>query len=333
MTHAQITQCPHCQTRFRVSQTQLAAAHGTVRCGACFKVFNAGSSAADAQTLSPTAQDFAAPAVAASASIAAAPATPSPAPSAEQTLWIHDDLDLDILDQELAKLEQEERSLPNAPIDTLSALDELASASRQAEQETFSALDALDAPAPALSHATPTAFEFDDEPLPLPAHTPPKHWGKTVAWTLLSVLAALALLGQYTYYHFDTLARQPDTRALLERLCPVVGCTLPAKVDISQLRSSNLVVRAHPQFSGALQLDAIIYNRAAFAQPFPVLDVRFSDTQGQVKASRQFQPSEYLAGELAGQALMPPQTPIRIALEILDPGHSAQSYSLNFLSP
>jgi len=34
-----ITECPNCRTRFRVSETQLAAASGRVRCGACLSVF------------------------------------------------------------------------------------------------------------------------------------------------------------------------------------------------------------------------------------------------------------------------------------------------------
>jgi predicted Zn finger-like uncharacterized protein len=35
------TRCPHCQTTFRVSQAQLDAAQGKVRCGKCQQVFNA----------------------------------------------------------------------------------------------------------------------------------------------------------------------------------------------------------------------------------------------------------------------------------------------------
>ena len=34
-----ITECPSCRTRFRVSETQLGAAGGRVRCGACLSVF------------------------------------------------------------------------------------------------------------------------------------------------------------------------------------------------------------------------------------------------------------------------------------------------------
>lgn len=36
-----ITQCPECSTRFKVSDDQLAAHHGIVRCGRCSAVFNA----------------------------------------------------------------------------------------------------------------------------------------------------------------------------------------------------------------------------------------------------------------------------------------------------
>jgi predicted Zn finger-like uncharacterized protein len=35
------TQCPHCQTRFRVTDEQLGIAKGKVRCGNCMEVFNA----------------------------------------------------------------------------------------------------------------------------------------------------------------------------------------------------------------------------------------------------------------------------------------------------
>ncbi|PZE09298.1 DUF3426 domain-containing protein, partial [Pseudomonas sp. 57B-090624] len=41
MTESFVTQCPHCQTSFRVSRAQLGAAQGAVRCGACLHVFNA----------------------------------------------------------------------------------------------------------------------------------------------------------------------------------------------------------------------------------------------------------------------------------------------------
>ena len=105
---------------------------------------------------------------------------------------------------------------------------------------------------------------------------------------------------------------------------------LPARVDISQLRSSNLLVRPHPEFPNALAIDAMLYNRADYSQPFPVLLMQFTDSQGREVASRRFRPDEYLSGELAGAELMPPQVPIRVALSMLDPGPRAVSYTLEF---
>ena len=49
------TRCPKCQTTFRVTQAQLRAAGGSVRCGSCLHVFNAGTDSPEA-TISPSEQ-------------------------------------------------------------------------------------------------------------------------------------------------------------------------------------------------------------------------------------------------------------------------------------
>ena len=45
-----ITQCPRCQTRFRVTAEQLETANGRVRCGACLAVFQAREALAETET-------------------------------------------------------------------------------------------------------------------------------------------------------------------------------------------------------------------------------------------------------------------------------------------
>src|SRR5690606_25746109 len=152
-------------------------------------------------------------------------------------------------------------------------------------------------------------------------------------WTVLTLVALAALPAQYLYYHFDALARHESTRPLLENLCLLAPCELPARVDISRIRSTNLLVRPHPEFPNALAIDVILYNRADFEQPFPVLDMQFADSSGRPVANRRFRPEEYLSGELAGVELMPPQTPIHVGLSMLDPGPQARSYRLEFHSP
>lgn len=175
--------------------------------------------------------------------------------------------------------------------------------------------------------------DLDDDPLQLDWRKRRSPWGRRLLWCLLILLAGGALAGQYIAYHFEELARQDQYRPWFLQICPTIGCDVPSKVDIAKIKSSNLVVRSHPEFSGALVVDAIIYNRAPFSQPFPLLELRFADLNGHLIASRRFKPGEYLGGDLEGRGEMPPQTPIHIALDILDPGPKAVNYSLSFHSP
>ncbi|AWM90069.1 DUF3426 domain-containing protein [Pseudomonas sp. 31-12] len=403
MTDSFVTQCPHCQTSFRVSHAQLSVARGVVRCGSCLQVFNAAKQLLEQrggnEAVTPVAPAIVEP----------------PAPRAiSQKQWSATELDLDSLDldEELARLEQREiqpttefgRHRENgisARRDSAEHEDEPWSDSLFSESAADRA-QAVEAdpretqPDPVKPSRTEPSFslepvDLDDEPqvpqlrlndpldMPLrhdrlsatdaPDDLPPiaplrkRHerneateraealqdladdplqldwqkrrspWGRRLFWLLLVLLGAAALAGQYIAYHFDELARQDQYRPWFQQLCPQVGCTVPSKVDIAKIKSSNLVVRSHPEFNGALVVDAIIYNRAPFSQPFPLLELRFADLNGHLIASRRFKPGEYLNGDLEGMAEMPPQTPIHIALDILDPGAKAVNYSLSFHSP
>ena len=110
MTASFVTQCPHCRTSFRVSSTQLGAAHGAVRCGACLHVFNAAQQILDEHPVQTFMPKAAAPAPTPAQPVPAA-TIPTAGKATSETLWIHDDLDLDSLDEELAKLEQQELQL------------------------------------------------------------------------------------------------------------------------------------------------------------------------------------------------------------------------------
>lgn len=161
---------------------------------------------------------------------------------------------------------------------------------------------------------------------------PKKNSGKGIAWILLSSLFLLLLLGLYTYGNFNQLARQDSTRPWLAVICPIFNCQLPPKVDVQQFKSSNLHARYHPEFSGAVLVDAIIYNRASFSQAFPLLELVFIDQHGQPLISRRFKPEEYLSDKDAQQQ-MQPQIPIHIVLETLKPDANAVDYRLKFAVP
>ena len=167
-------------------------------------------------------------------------------------------------------------------------------------------------------------------PAPIEVNWQPKRHNRVPGWlwTLGVVLLMLALAAQTAYFRFDTLSKREPWRALYAQVCPLVGCQLPAQVDINALHTSNLVVRSHPQIAGALAVEAVLLNRAPFDQPFPTLQLRFTDLKNAPVASRRFTPQDYLKGELSGRKLMPAGNPVHIALDIVDPGPEAVNYEL-----
>jgi len=155
-----------------------------------------------------------------------------------------------------------------------------------------------------------------------------KDWLGFALWASLSAVAVLCLGLQYAWIQFDTLAREPSYRPLYAAACSITGCELPDMFNPAAIRSSNLVVRSDPEMPGALIVDAILQNNASYEQPFPELELYFSDLDNFPVASRQFHPKEYLSGEMAGKNQMPPAKSIHISLQIVDPGDKAVNYRL-----
>jgi len=155
---------------------------------------------------------------------------------------------------------------------------------------------------------------------------------KTAALVLLNLFAAIALCGQYIYFQYDNLARNETYRPTFKIFCEKAGCELPLSSYVSQIRGTNLVVRSHALERNALVIDAIVYNRASFSQPFPVIELRFDDINGGAVASRRFQPSEYIHDNNIDLNNMPSDTPVHLTLEIVDPGLKAVNYQMNFYS-
>lgn len=148
----------------------------------------------------------------------------------------------------------------------------------------------------------------------------------------LNIVAALTLFGQYIWFNYDQLSRDTQYRPGLQAFCDVVGCTLPPQQDISKIKGSNLIVRSHPKEVNSLVVDTIVYNRANFQQPFPLLELIFSDLNGGLIAKRAFKPEEYRKGALKELEAMPTNTPIHLSLEIVDPGKEAVNYEMHFLA-
>jgi predicted Zn finger-like uncharacterized protein len=182
--------------------------------------------------------------------------------------------------------------------------------------------------------ATPKPVAQDESYPPPLAETwqaPPKpSTARRLGWTLLLLLALGALLAQAGWHWRTTLLALPETAHWAQELCAAVDCRLPPPRDLAQIELLSRDIRQHPARSGALLITATLINRAAFAQPWPQLEISLSDLTGRTTALRRFTPAEYLEPAIAA-APMPQGQPRTVVLEVHDPGVDAISFRFEFL--
>jgi len=218
--------------------------------------------------------------------------------------------------------------------------DELAAAREALELQCASGARQKDVVADtAVAAATPnTASGVGPATLPLhPARPLPDSWQhRSVSMADIGSGAGigflLLLLGlQWVYFNRDALAADERWRPMLEHGCSVVHCDLPLRVDLSHINIINRDVRKHPTAEDVLLINVAFENRAEFIQPYPFLEVSFTDQSGNSVAMRRFSPAEYLDTGVDPEGGMAMESPVRVMLEVIDPGDEVVSFQFAFL--
>lgn len=352
-----ITQCPYCKTSFRTSITQLQSADGMVRCGACLRIFAADDNllpSAELQTVAAPSQDEVSPQLPLNTAAAPHQTEDANVHEAPEELPPEQIFTLDLADsipnrrdpsisettpfwELLEETEPAAELTPQAPprqgpplhlqdpLPTMRAtnIDDdflgevLQDVARHHPRENFSAENL------AAVHEVITPLEIDWQPRKRSG------WWTFLMISLILLLAA-GLPLQYVWYHRDDLSQNTLVRPWLDLTCSAVGCTLPPLIDIRAISSEDLLIRSHTEIANALTVNLVFRNTATFSQPFPALELRFTDADNTLVAQRRFLPAEYLPEDLAGMQMMPPDAPVQILLEILDPGVRAVNYEVSF---
>jgi predicted Zn finger-like uncharacterized protein len=275
-----ITRCPECDTRFKVSEEQLAAHEGLVRCGRCQNVFNAREylqSEEPSPQLSlpieePSAatEDAAADASAPAIDEVAAPDAASIEPTADaEPAPAESDTIASGSDNDEAAIEGKPGQPDLRPIPNLSELEE--TPTTLAQQVRF-------------VDDAPEAFE-----LPAPAKR------TSLRALIIGALLTLLLAGQGIYFFRHTLAANlPGLKPALTGFCQPLACTveLPHEVEALSIESSEL--EADAERANVIILHALLRNRSSHAQAWPSLELTLTDLRDQVIARRAFHPADYL---------------------------------------
>lgn len=357
------TQCPHCHTHFQVSAAQLKAANGEVRCGKCLNTFSAlnhlseksprtdpvgmGTTnlAHDQQAnndifsfdeddaeFAELAREFGHLPM----ELGSPPSddTPFDTIHTASTDEGMDEIIDEILEEALAEttdasgISSEPNDMPLGNTDEIIVIE--------AEDLEASGFDippanttsdtkhsaATDIPANNAGIVNVPSIILDDLRSEKAARLRPSG----ISWAMGSLFLMLILLLQAVYFERDNLARDPQYRPWLERLCRLTGCTLAQLHDIRQIDIIGRDVRTHPHARKALIASTTLINKASFAQPYPLLTLSFSNITGSLLAQRRFTPREYLHHSIDITAGMPPNLPIQVELELVDPGKAAINY-------
>lgn len=129
------------------------------------------------------------------------------------------------------------------------------------------------------------------------------HW----SWILVTLLFFIVLLAQATYFfRVELAAHLPGIKFALTSYCKLLNCNipLPQKIDQMSIESSDL--ESDPKQVSIITLNAILRNRAPYAQSFPNLELTLTSSMDEALARRVFSPAEYLKpSEDEKQGLLP----------------------------
>jgi len=191
---------------------------------------------------------------------------------------------------------------------------------------------APDSPRPAaasrLEELPLSARRFRSAPVETAEESAPQRsaW-PTLAWTAGSLLLALALAAQVVHHWRDTLARDARAGGMVRAAYERVGLALPPSRDLAALELRQLGVDERGE--GRMVVRASLTNRAAFAQPMPILRLQLEDRFGSMIAARDFEPADYLSSEAAAARMLTPGASGEAELVLADPGDDAVGYRLD----
>ena len=315
------TRCPHCHTYFKISAEHLKKAGGKVRCGQCNKVFNSIGNLIEKLPVPLANKGKSRPSP-----------TPTPTPAAENKTATQTDA---TPHDTGAATQQPRTDIPSTPVDGPHLR------SNTAKKAAFSGKDSIESIILSKKdkvsgiHAGPHSPTKDliVHPTLGVNNGDDANYQNSLTWGLGLLLLLVIFVIQYSYFFRGDLAQHTELKPWIEKLCDIANCQIPAKHNIRAIKLTRRDITTHPKVQNALLISAALLNESQNTQPYPVMRIRLSDTSGQVLASRNFHPREYLDADINLRKGMPAGNPIQITLEIIDPGKNAINFEFDFFYP
>jgi predicted Zn finger-like uncharacterized protein len=149
-------------------------------------------------------------------------------------------------------------------------------------------------------------------------------------WPWVAGVAALAflLLLQVIHRQRDALVQSPVVGPAVAGVYGFLGLAVLAPTDLSAYELRQWGAASDPNEANRLMLRASIVNRAAYAQPFPLLRLTLQDRFGGTLEQGDIGPADYLPGA-GGDGLLGPGERADALIRIVDPGSEAVGFELD----
>lgn len=324
------TQCPQCHTLFRVTEEQCQIADGLVRCGVCDHTFNVFE-----VELPDTAQTGSREAI--TDHLPDTPATDADEDSTDEygieplPLFTQDNLTQD--SDEANDFSDESHNASSTDVTPAisgkQVADTVTAENLKSEEDE---LDLFQLDADTESDGQTTGSNTARPVMPEQFLREQKSsFGSTVLWSLAIIFLAITLVLEYIWFNRNELIQNPQFKPWLERTCTQFDCQLAALRAPDQIELLTRNIYSHPNRDNALIVSVTLVNHASFAQPYPVMQIDFSDIRGGAVAARRFPAEIYLQTNQEQLQLLAPEQPASFTMEIIDPGKQAMTYEFNFL--
>jgi predicted Zn finger-like uncharacterized protein len=335
-----ITSCPSCNTQFVVTDQQLSAYAGKVRCGNCNHVFNGKEYLIEQdKKVDPIADDVI---------TADTPqddntdnAKTDTEPTAE-TLTVNTETIVKKIvepasDDLQNKAPNTTSEIPAPTVEELATkVDEDGEITEEIEitsqdkpfetQSEQSKFEPLDDQLSAAYHSEPDDSEFSFNPYnnDLPVKKP-KKW---LLFLFCALLLAL-LLSQLVYFLRPMIsAYYPQATPWLKSACEKIGCKveLPKNLDLLTIDDSDM--QEHTDYQDVLQFSSTLINHANHPQAFPLIELTLTNSDDAPVIRHTFTAKEYLANDVVTEHGITANEEVRIKLNLKNADSQVTGYRI-----
>jgi predicted Zn finger-like uncharacterized protein len=324
-----LTQCPNCQTTFRVTTEILRVADGQVRCGRCQTQFDALERLIDENEPAQHA--------------ARSPRTPH-TPAAER-IEVEEPAAQEDITLEGRHIEISGRyRMPDSPpgqsqireetVEEWVEIDDIDDEVTNDAGEIEVDEDLIEDDGPLeIEVAEEQAYEAEEEQEEAEQVEPeedllaaPPRPAVAPVWKILAGPLVLLLAIQLIHTYRHALARHPRLGPAIVSIYSAVGVNLQPDWDLHAYEILQWHLGSDPAMPGTLRVRTSLKNVASFAQPYPLLKLVLEDRWGERVREREFEPSEYLDPTTAPDRLLAPAQQATATVSIVDPGPDAEGF-------